>query len=327
MIAHDRKVVLITRHTLLEELINRYHTLDQARFYLDHLGIEISEYEQQHQCYLKAKAIVVASLEKWGRFQVIDRSFLPNFLFGAEDIVMVLGPDGLVANTMKYLTGQPLIGINPDPSRYDGVLLPFVVAEINQLLPEVAQSKRQYKEITMAKASLTDGQILYAVNDLFIGCKTHVSARYELAINGQRESQSSSGVIVSTGLGATGWMKSITTGAMAIAKTLGAIDKYPTIQDKDLQSGKSAVATPIPPKLTWHSKLLQFAVREPFPSQRTAANLVTGFIEPSQLLIVTSHMPENGVIFSDGIESDFLTFGAGVTAKVEVAERVGLLVS
>lgn len=327
MIAHDRKVVLVTRHTPLEELINRYHTLDQARFYLDHLGIEITDYEQQHQCYLKAKATVVATLEKWGRFQVIDRSFLPNFLFGTDDIVMVLGQDGLVANTLKYLTGQPLIGINPDPSRYDGVLLPFVAVEMNKLLPEVAFSKRQCKEITMAKASLTDGQTLYAVNDLFVGCKTHVSARYELAINGQHEIQSSSGIIVSTGLGATGWMKSITTGAMAIAKILGGVNEYPTVHGKDLKKSKSAFATPITNQLTWHSKVLQFAVREPFPSQRTETNIVAGFIQQPQLLAITSQMPENGVIFSDGIESDFLTFGAGVTAKIEVAERVGQLVA
>jgi hypothetical protein len=53
------------------------------------------------------------ALEQWGRYQIIDRSFLPNFIFGPSDIVVALGQDGLVANTMKYLDRHPLIGLNP----------------------------------------------------------------------------------------------------------------------------------------------------------------------------------------------------------------------
>jgi hypothetical protein len=37
-------------------------------------------------------------------------------------------------------------------------------------------------------------------------------------------------------------------------------------------------------------------------------------------------MPENGVIFSDGIECDFLEFNAGMEARIDLAERRGLLV-
>ena len=33
-----------------------------------------------------------------------------------EDIVVVVGQDGLVANTLKYLQGQPVIAVNPDRS-------------------------------------------------------------------------------------------------------------------------------------------------------------------------------------------------------------------
>lgn len=53
---------------------------------------------------------------------MIDRSLLPNFLFGDDDIVVAIGQDGLVANTLKYLTEQVLIGVNPDPHRWDGIL-------------------------------------------------------------------------------------------------------------------------------------------------------------------------------------------------------------
>jgi len=43
-------------------------------------------------------------------------------------------------------------------------------------------------------------------------------------------------------------------------------------------------------------------------------------------LALRSMMPENGVIFSDGMEADFLNFTSGLVASISVAERVGHLV-
>ncbi|SFE62890.1 hypothetical protein SAMN04487969_104252 [Paenibacillus algorifonticola] len=39
-----------------------------------------------------------------------------------------------------------------------------------------------------------------------------------------------------------------------------------------------------------------------------------------------SQMPEDGVIFSDGVESDFLTFHSGLEATIGPADRQGHLV-
>src|SRR5207244_2022046 len=156
-----------------------------------------------------------------GRYQIIDRSFLPNFIFGPSDIVVALGQDGLVANTMKYLDGHPLVGLNPDAKRYDGILLPFVPGDLPALLRDVAAEKRPHRTVTMAKATLTNGQVLHAVNDLFIGARTHTSAIYQIAAGDRTETQSSSGLIVATGLGSTAWFKSIVTGSLAIAGAFG----------------------------------------------------------------------------------------------------------
>lgn len=68
----------------------------------------------------------------------------------------------------------------------------------------------------MAKAALNDGQTIYAVNDLFIGQKTHVSSRYQIKLGERQEFQSSCGIILSTGFGSTGWLKSILAGATNI---------------------------------------------------------------------------------------------------------------
>ena len=249
------------------------------------------------------------TLEQWGRYQIIDRSFLPNFIFGPSDIVVALGQDGLVANTMKYLDGHPLIGLNPDAKRYDGILLPFVTNDLPALLREVAAEKRASKAVTMAKARLANGQLLYAVNDLFIGARTHTSAVYEIATNGQAERQSSSGLIVATGLGSTAWFKSIVTGSLAIADAFGG-------------TGASAPYAP----QAWDSNELRFAVREPFPSRSSQVGLVCGRLTKSETLRLRSLMPENGVIFSDGIEADRLDFNSGMEALIAIAERQGRLI-
>lgn len=307
--ANDRKVVLITRRTRLEDLIARFLTAEQAKFYVEHLGADFSDYEREHAAYQSARLAAMQTLEQWGRYQIIDRGFLPNFLFGPHDVVVALGQDGVVANTMKYLDGQPLIGLNPDPGRYDGVLLPFKPADLASLLPDVVADKRAAKAVTMAKARLSDGQTLYAVNDLFIGARTHVSAIYEIATAAAHERQSSSGLIVATGLGSTAWFKSIVTGSLAIAGSFGA-------------GPPPAHYDPLP----WDAHELRFAVREPFPSRSSQAGLVCGSLGADQSLRLRSLMPDHGVIFSDGIEADRLDFNAGSEAIIGIAERRGQLI-
>lgn len=302
----DRKFVLVTRKTRLEDLLIRFHTIAQAKFYIEHMGADFADYLQEHESYQSAMRVTLESLVEWGRYQRIDRSFLPNFLFAPDDIVVALGQDGLVANTIKYLDGQPLIGVNPDTYRYDGVLLPFEPRDLKLLVAETAGNQRQHKVVSMAKAALSDGQVLYAVNDLFIGPKSHTSARYEIEFGKQKEIQSSSGVIVSTGLGSTGWMKSVVTGSVGIAA--GMLNKK---------------ADFVYPAAKWDSDTLRFAVREPFPSKASKAKLVFGEINPRKPLTLSSRMSENGVIFSDGIEADFLDFNSGAKAIITLAEKQG----
>jgi len=303
-----RRVVLVTRKTRLEELVVRHNTLSQAKFYIEHLGDDFGDYLKENEAYAASLRVTVEALESWGRYQLVDRMMLPNFVFGSDDIVVALGQDGVVANTLKYLDGQPLLGVNPDPRRWDGLLLPFQPAQLQQVLPQVAQDRRPIRSVTMAQARLSDGQTLRAVNDLFIGPRSHTSALYELDYAGRSEYQSSSGLIVSTGLGSTAWMKSVVTGSLAISNAFGA----------PARSGYAPLA--------WDANELVFAVREPFPSRGTSTQLVFGRVDGAHRLTVRSRMPESGVIFSDGIESDFLRFTAGMTAIIDIAPAQGHLV-
>jgi hypothetical protein len=247
------------------------------------------------------------SLDMGLKLQVIDRDFLPTFMFMPQDIVVTLGQDGLVANAAKYVKGQPIIAVNPSPRIFDGVLLPFLPGGVAAAVNRLVHEKAVIRGVTMAEAKLTDGQSLLAFNDLFIGPKTHVSARYRIAWSGKSEPQSSSGVLVSTGAGSTGWLSSIFNMTRGVAGLAGATFAVPT-------------------QLEWEDLRLVFVVREPFISRHSRAEIVAGMIAPGQELVLESLMPSGGVIFSDGTEADFLKFDAGVTAMIRASEQKAHLV-
>jgi len=310
----EPRVVIVYRETRLDELKRRYNTLEQARFYVEHLGADFNDYVADDKSYKTSLAHVLKAYQKIAKVQLVDRSFLSNFIFAGDETIVVVGQDGLVANTLKYVRDIPVVGINPDPQRYDGVLLPFNANDISKLAAETirgsssVKGERQHKAVTLAKAELSNGQSIVGVNDIFIGPKQHSSARYELEWKNSSELQSSSGVIVSTGLGSTGWFQSLLSGAKGIAGNLN--------KDRaNLQQG-----------FAWNANHLYFCVREPFPSQITGTDLVFGKVSKNQPLKISSHMPENGVIFSDGILNDTIDFHSGLTATIGLADWQGRLV-
>lgn len=307
------KVVLVTQKSRMQELLYKYNTKAQAQFHIEHMGADFSDYVVEDENYQKSLAIVKQIADKYAKVTVVDREFVPNMLFGKDDVVIAVGRDGLVCNMMKYLNGQKLIGVNPDPARWDGVLLPFEAGDMENTIPKTITGDCDVKNVTMAKAVTNDGQEMLAVNDFFIGPKSHTSARYDLTtgpVFGRviTESQSSSGIIVSTGIGQTGWYKSV----MAQAKAACGLFGYDDSGDYE--------------KIGWDEKKLSFVVREPFPSNTTDASIVFGTLEERDPFLVLSKMPENGVIFSDGMEADAIEFNSGVEVSIGVSETKGCLV-
>jgi len=316
----EPKIILVTRQTRLAELVQRFNTLDQAKFYVEHLGADFSDYVKEDDTYRKAIADTEKILLRLGRLQTIDRSYLANFIFAPNDTVVVLGQDGLVANTLKYLNGQPVFGVNPDPARWDGQLLPFEVPDLMKVLPEFFSKGRPLNGVTMAEVTLNNGLTLCAVNDFFIGPRSHGSARYRIEIGGNSEHHSSSGIIVSTGMGSTGWFKSLITGAAAVAELAGQLSSHGSV-------ARQRTSAPPSTQFPWDAPHLYFTVREPFPTRTTGASLVFGKITAQQPLVIVSEMAEHGVIFSDGMEKDFLEFNSGTRAAITLSSRQGQLVA
>ena len=299
--------IIVKNKTRLESLIERFNTKAQAKFYIERLGGNFEDYEIEHETFQYSLNSLQTQLSQVIKHKTLERVYMPSFIFSDNHIIIVIGQDGLVANTAKYSKGIPIVAVNPDKKRYDGVLLPFDTSNFIEGVENVISNRFQSKTVRFAEAVLNDGQRLLAFNDLFIGASSHISARYRITYKDSVEEHSSSGLIVSTPAGSTGWLSSIFNMAYGVAG----------IFEKNLK--------PKRPKLKDNELL--FAVREPFKSIRTQTGITTGIIKNQSKLTIESFMPANGVIFSDGIEADFLKFNSGSIATIGLAKETARIVT
>ncbi|MGH3253570.1 MAG: hypothetical protein ACRDOI_46175 [Trebonia sp.] len=286
------RVVLVHRRTEFTELTERHGTRGQAAFYLRTRGRRIEDLQDRHEAVTSALTAVAAAIPPDWRRGLVERADLPRFLFAPDDLVVVVGQDGLVANVAKYLAGQVVMGIDPEPGRNPGVLVPHQPKAVAGLLSAVVGAAPRIEELSMVTAVTDDGQQLTALNEIYLGQPTHQTARYTLRVPaGQAEAQASSGLIVATGTGGTGWCRSTW------------LERH------------SALALPAPTeaRLAWF-------VREAWPSPATGTALTEGSLAGGEVLEVTAESDQL-VLFGDGVESDTVPLTWGQTARLRISSH------
>lgn len=289
------RLVIVHRRTELQELLDRHATRGQAEFFLRTRGRSMQDVQERYDRSTAALASVRAAVPAEWRHAEVERADLSRFLLTAEDVIAVVGQDGLVANAAKYLNGQPVVGIDPEPGVNPGVLVRHSPQAAVKLLQHAALAgpveRLRCHELTTVTARLDDGQELSGLNEIFIGHASHQSARYQLNTpGGQAERQSSSGLIVSTGTGATGWCASIA-----------------------LERGGRQLPAPTDARLAWF-------VREAWPSPITGASLTEGILAAGESLRITVGSDQL-VVFGDGMEDDRLSATWGQEITVQLGQR------
>ena len=292
------RAVLIHRRTELEELLARHGTRGQAAFFLSTRGQRIEDVEERHANQQAAMIAMAGVIPAHWRRGTVERADLPRFLFAPEDVVVVIGQDGLVANVAKYLASQPVVGINPDPGRNPGVLVrhaPELAARV--LRAAVEPGSAEVEELTMVEARVDDGQRIVCLNEVFLGHVSHQTSRYALRDPaGRVERQASSGLLVGTGTGSTGWCRSV------------------------WQERESRIRLPNPTE-----RRLVWFVREAWPSPATGVERTEGTLGSGQRLSIAVEA-DRLVAFGDGIEADAVTVTWGQTVDFGIADRTLRLV-
>ncbi|MEV6997958.1 hypothetical protein AB0N62_09720 [Streptomyces sp. NPDC093982] len=293
------RVVLVHRTTEYEELVARHGTHGQAAFFLTSRGRDIAEVAERHHRTRRALADVTSAIPLTWRQSRVERADLDRFLFAPEDVVVVVGQDGLVANVAKYLAGQPVLGIDSDPGRNPGVLVRHRPENTGPLLAAAQSARGTFDELTMVEAVADDTQRLVALNEIYLGAVGHQTARYRLGLEddgGVVEAQASSGVLIGTGTGATGWIRSVW-------------------QER---GGQLRLPSPTEERLLWY-------VREAWPSPATGTSRVAGELAAAARLHLTVES-ERLVAFGDGMETDAVELTWGQTVRVGVCrERLRLV--
>lgn len=289
--ALEPRAVVVHRRTEYDDLLARHGTPGQAEFFLRQRGLRLTEVAERHTAVRGAVAEVSAAIPPSWRRAVVERADLSRFAFESEDVVVVVGPDGLVANAAKYLDGQPVVGVDPEPGRNAGLLVPHSAAAAGRLLRAAAAGGAELLERTMVEARTDDGEALVALNEVYVGHPSHQSARYRLGLGDRAEVQSSSGLLVGTGTGSTGWLRSLW-------------------HDR---GERGELPAPADPDLAWF-------VREAWPSRTTGATLVEGRLAESEELVIDAQS-DSLVCFGDGIESDAIVLAYGQRLSVRRAER------
>ena len=135
------RCVLIERPTEYQELIARHGTHDQAAFFLAQRGQRIEDLRRRHDQHRQHHQQVLGAVPPEWRRASIQRDDLDRFLFEPDDVIVVLGQDGLVANVAKYLDQQPVLGLNPEPERNPGVLVTHPPDAAGELMRDLQRGR------------------------------------------------------------------------------------------------------------------------------------------------------------------------------------------
>ncbi len=143
--------------------------------------------------------------------KIIDRRFIKRILKDGkitQDITLVVGGDGTFLRTAQFIGKTKIMGINPRPGRREAFFSSITAKDFK---PEMLD-KAEVKIFPRLRAKINGKKVgPLALNDIYIGEKRpYKTSKYKLCVGKKRETQISSGVVVSTAVGTNSWFKSIT---------------------------------------------------------------------------------------------------------------------
>ncbi len=249
---------------------------------------ELEKIIASHNTHYESLSHVRKVLENAGLpYQRVYQPYAAFEEFKGRDLVISLGGDGTVLNTAHYIRdATPVLTVRSEPNSYGG-LCTIDAKNFRAALERLLQDNFEIEDWTRLEGRFGNRHDL-ALNDILLGPKySPGAARYEICLGEEKEKQVSSGVIVSTGAGSTGWYVNIPGNEGMFPKT---------------------------------SQELRFIARE----YRTNAGyrLTRGKLLPGQFLEIKSLMNIDGIISFDGdTQKRMHDFSRGQTVKIGISDK------
>lgn len=200
------RTILVSELTRLDREVMKEGTEDSVRrnyeaptFDADLKAPDVmykAELAKVRQCLHRQRANIVDCL----------RHEAQSFIFRADDVIVILGDDGAFVNIAKLLQDQMVITV-ATATKHCGRLMKFTTSTFEAHAPNLFTGKSAFTRVSIARAETSLGHTCEAVNDFYVGRADLRSSRYAI-LRDTFADQVSSGVIISTGTGSTGWEKS-----------------------------------------------------------------------------------------------------------------------
>ena len=239
--------------------------------------------------------------------QLVDRADGSDVSVPERGCRRTLGQDGLVANTAKYAGAQPIVAVNPDPSRFDGIFLAFLPDQARTAVTRVLERKGAGHEKSrwLRQPSVT-------VNGYSLS--TILSPGHEAMFPRSTGSRAASARKCNPR--AASWFH---------RRRFYRLD-FICLQH-GFGCGELLRREPLKGvRMPWEDRRLLYVVREPFISRHSQIGIVAGMLEAGEKLVLESLMPSGGAIFRTAWERTFSNSTPERSAMVAAAEQQAHLV-
>jgi len=188
----------LATHLSDENLVARYNALGESGLRI--LAAHLLHQEAIATCARELKPDQVVSLES-----LKDHGLSPRY-----EVIIALGGDDFFKLVTHHNKGSlPILGVNSDPLSSVGALLPVTISELPEALKRLESGDYRIEPWTRISLRINGVECGSAINDIVLGKRDfRLTSRHELEYRGQKVTQRSSGMLISTGVGSTGWYAS-----------------------------------------------------------------------------------------------------------------------
>lgn len=141
--------------------------------------------------------------------QFIARDDLAESVNQDADLVIAFGGDNHFVYVSHFAKSAMILGINSDPQRSDGALTSLTADQCEEALQALTRGDYSIEEWPRLEALVNGKPLPLTTSELFVGERERVyMSRYVLKHGDVEETQKSSGLLITTGAGSTGWYDS-----------------------------------------------------------------------------------------------------------------------